>query len=216
MPRITNEQRSFILEHINDRPRVRIARMAGVATSTVYELVRKHGGVIDHSLNTPNVRVIEIVKAEYPYRSAQEIASKYGISKATVSCWARKLKITHTPETERRIKEKVDKALREAPSPESIAAGLKKRARKRRMETFRVISGMPQKTNIRIRVIPARTQKAIWRLCRRLGYLKTARNSVTLAYDNETRRTRNETLYTERYGIQFIPFRQKILKHQNK
>lgn len=209
MARMTNEQRSFILEHINDRPRVRIARMAGVATSTVYGLVRKHGGVIDHSLNTPNLRVVEIVKAEYPYKSAQEIASEYGISKATVSRWARKLKITHTPEAERRIKEKVDKAMKEAPPPESIAAGLKKRAHKRRMETFRVMSGMPQKTNIRIRVMPVRIQKAIWRLCRRFGYIKTVRNSVTLAYDNKTRRTRNETLYTERYGIQFIPFRKE-------
>lgn len=209
MTRMTNEQRNFILEHINDRPRVRIARMAGVATSTVYELVRIHGGAIDHSLNTPNLKVVEIVKAEYPYKSAQEIADEYGISKATVSRWARKLKIVHTPETERRIKEKVDKAMKEAPPPESIAAGLKKRAHKRRMETFRVMSGIPQKTNIRIRVMPVRTQKAIWRLCRRFGYLKTARNSVTLAYDNETRRTRNETLYTERYGIQFVPFQQE-------
>lgn len=209
MTRMTNEQRDFILEHINDRPRVRIARMAGVATSTVYKLVRIHGGAIDHSLNTPNLRVVAIVKAEYPYKSAQEIASDYGISKATVSRWARKLKITHTPEAEHRIKEKVNKAMKEPPPPESIAAGLKKRAHKRRMETFRVISGMPQKTKIRIRVMPVRTQKAIWRLCRRFGYLKTARNSVTLAYGNVTRRTRNETLYAERYGIQFIPFQQE-------
>ncbi len=202
MTRLSERQMAYILAHINDRPRTRLAKLMGVSTSTLYRIIRRNGGEINHSLSSANMDAVEVIKAEYPYKSAKEIADAHGLSKATVTRWAKKLNLSHTPETAQRIEEKVRKALTGRCPDESYAVGKEKRRRKRKMDLFRVMSGMPQKTNYRIRILPVRTQKAIWFLCKR-GYIKTARNSVKMLYDNGTKRTPNEQLYTKKYGIQF-------------
>lgn len=202
--RISERQMAYILAHINDRPRTRLAKSIGVSTTTLYRIIRNNGGEINHTLSTANMDAVEIVKAEYPHKSAKEIADTHGFSKSFVTRWAKKLNLSHTPEAAQRIEEKVRKAMLGRCPDESYAIGKEKRRRKRRMDTLRVMSGMPQQTGYRIRILPIRTQKAIWLLGRR-GYIKTARNSVKMLYDTDTKRTPNEQLYTKKYGIQFEP-----------
>lgn len=52
--RITQEQRQFIIDHINDRPRSKIIEQAQVSPATFYQIVKENGGQIDHSLSTRN------------------------------------------------------------------------------------------------------------------------------------------------------------------
>ncbi len=213
MKRMTDQQEAYILAHLNDRPRIRVAEAAGVSANTVYRLVKRYGGIVDHSLSTADERREEIVKAEYPHKSAREIAIEYGFSKSTVVRIVHKYNLKHTQEAARRIEEKVNKALTGPCPPDSYAIGKEKRRRKRKMDTFRVLSGMPQQTGYRIRILPVRTQKAIWFLCKRYGYSKSSHNSVVMLYDEATRRAKNERIYTERYGIEFRP-NIKTLKYQ--
>ena len=41
---LTQQQVDYIRAHVNDRPRVKVARDAGVSLSTVYRIVREAGG----------------------------------------------------------------------------------------------------------------------------------------------------------------------------
>ena len=40
MPQLTEEQKSYIVEHINDRPRTAVAKTAGVSMTMLYWVVR--------------------------------------------------------------------------------------------------------------------------------------------------------------------------------
>lgn len=201
---VTAEQMHFILSHINVRPRRKVAKEAGVSLSTFYRIIRENGGTLDRSLSTANAYARDIVKAEYPYKSASEISEQYGFGKSLVARWASRLGIEHTLETKRRLEEKVDKARRRKRSPETQAVISRKWKRKRKLEILRVMSGLPQETKFRIRILPVRVKKAIWHLRTLYGYLQKEENSTTLFYDKETKRTKMEHLYTKRYGIRFV------------
>ena len=42
--KITQAQVDYVLAHINDRPRRKVAEAAGICMSTMYRIVREHGG----------------------------------------------------------------------------------------------------------------------------------------------------------------------------
>ena len=44
MKHITQQQADYIRAHANDRPRVKVARDAGVSVSTLYRIVHEAGG----------------------------------------------------------------------------------------------------------------------------------------------------------------------------
>ena len=209
MKKISERQKAYILAHINDRPRTRLAKEICVSLTSLYRLVHENGGEIDHTMSTADMKAVEIIKTEFPHKSMQEIADAHGFSKSLVYRWAKKLNLSHTEEAQRRIDEKVRTAMLGRCPVDSYAVGMEKRRRKRKMDVLRVMSGMPQQTGYRIRILPVRTQKAIWALCKR-GYIKTSKNSVKILYDIDTQRTPNEQLYTRKYGIQFMPNQESI------
>lgn len=114
MAQITAEQKDYIVAHINDRPRTAVAKAAGVSMTMLYRLVRTHGGEMRHDLSRRNPQHVEIVKKYYPTMTGSEIEAKFGILKKRADKIANELGIKHTPETQERIRKKMEVVRREA------------------------------------------------------------------------------------------------------
>lgn len=89
MSKITHEQMRYVIEHINDRPRTKVAEGAGISLSAVYRIARKHGGDMLYERARRSPRVVVIYKKWYqigyhtlavnndPYRFDNEGAAEY-------------------------------------------------------------------------------------------------------------------------------------------
>lgn len=145
-----------------------------------------------------------VVRAYFPSMSPSEIEEQFGIARYAVQYTAKKIGVSHTPETAERLLQKKKENLKLGVTHE---AQKKARAKRRRIylsERCRVLSGMGQKTKIRIATIPTRTAKALWRL-RRSGYYTClpGKSPYQVYYDDATKRSPKEHLYIRRYGLSF-------------
>lgn len=107
MPQLTEEQKSYIVEHINDRPRTAVAKTAGVSMTMLYRVVRMYGGDMAYERTRRNPQHVEIVKKYYPTMTGSEIEAKFSIRKKRAEKIAHELGIKHTPETQERIRQKI-------------------------------------------------------------------------------------------------------------
>ena len=73
------------------------------------------------------------------------------------------------------------------------------------MERFRVMSGLPQKTKMRIATRPTKAYKAIWYLVNMRNYFRDIEvgGRFTLYYDEQTKRSGKEDYYTKSCGLTF-------------
>lgn len=85
MKHITQQQADYIRAHVNDRPRVKVARDAGVSLDTVYRIVREAGGEMRYEHTRRNPEHVEIVRRCYPVMTTREIADRYGIGYGRVN-----------------------------------------------------------------------------------------------------------------------------------
>ena len=201
--KITQAQVDYVLAHINDRPRVKVARDAGVSLGTLYRIVREAGGELRHDLSTKREGIEEAVRRYYPTMTAKEISARFGYSKTRVNTWAKRLGVRHTPETEQRIKTESMARLAEARAQMDYKAAHNKWRRKRRYDELRVMSGLRPLTKFRMKAMQRKAYKAKWGLCRRQGYMEAEGNPYLLLYDGTTRRSKNESYYTKKYGLKF-------------
>ena len=75
-------------------------------------------------------------------------------------------------------------------------------------EHVRLLSGIPQSTRIKIRMLPVKVYYTKWRLARKFNYFSDPEFPYVLFYDVETKRIDpnrkvNEEHYTRKYGIVF-------------
>lgn len=206
--RITQAQVDYVLAHINDRPRVRVAEAAGICMSTVYRIVRENGGELRHDLSTKRKGIEDTVRRYYPTMTAKEICAHFGYSKTRVIAWAKRLGVRHTQETEERIRQENIARLSEARVNIDYKAMGERWKRKRRMDELRVLSGMSQKTRFKLKSINSKAYKAKWYLEHRYGYFGVDGEAYTLFYDKETRRCRHEGYYSRKYGLRFVKAQQ--------
>lgn len=78
----------------------------------------------------------------------------------------------------------------------------------RKMEVMRVMGGLPQKTKLRITLVPIKTRRAANRLSFYYNYFRLIddHGPYTVFYDNNTKRKEKlEELYKKRYGFNFVP-----------
>lgn len=200
---MTEEQERYILAHINDRPRTETARKAGVSLSTVYRLVRLHGGEIRREWSARNLAVEEAVRRGYPLKSSRELAAELGLAKSTVLSIAKELSLRHTPETEERLRRKTEECLRRGQEHVDRGANARKCRAKRRLDEWRVMEGKPQQTRFRLKRITQRAYKAKWSLMRRFGYREDPDDPYTLLYTREQRRSSREGEMNEKYKLKF-------------
>lgn len=213
---VTPEQRAYILAHLNDRPRTAVMRAAGVSCETFYRIVRQAGGEIRPELNTRNPATEALVRQHYPHLSGHEIDRRFGPTRGTASRIAKRLGITHTAETLRRLHDENQARLVESQKQVDTKARARKWKARRRFDELRILEGKPQRSNHKFLRTPRRTYNAKNWLIRIHGYLQDPDEPYTLRYDAHTRRrprkehTRRfigtEDYYEEKYHIQFKPY----------
>lgn len=202
--RITQAQVDYVLAHLNDRPRSKVAQAAGICMSTMYRIVREHGGELRHDLSTKREGIENTIRQYYPTMTAKEICDRFGYSKTRVNTWAKRLGVRHSAETEERIRQDNMARLDDARAQMDYGAAHVKWRRKRRLDELRVLSGLPQKTRFKLKSINHKAYKAKWYLEHRYGYFGMAGEAYALFYDGETRRCIHEKHYTEKYGLRFV------------
>lgn len=147
------------------------------------------------------------VREMYPTMTASEIARATGIPRTTVTRYAKKTGVRHTPETMERIKRKHADALdrvRAQTDRRMVAAKIAaKMSRIWKTERVKVMSGQPQKTRLRIKTLPKRVSQAMRYLANKYNYIYE-NGRTTMYYDSMTRRCgKREAYYASRYCIHF-------------
>ena len=203
---ITQQQADYIRAHVNDRPRVKVARDAGVSLGTLYRIVREAGGELRHDLSTKREGIEDTVRAYYPTMTAAEISARFGYSKTRINTWAKRLGVRHSAETDERIKNEKIERINDIRKRVNFQAASEKRRRKRRTDELRKLSGLPQKTRFRFSTLPAKTVKTIWRMVNKRNYFQMEGKRLVLYYDNSTRRTNAEKYLTKKYGLRFVSY----------
>lgn len=145
-------------------------------------------------------KVIEL----YPTMSSREIAEITGFAKTTIIRCAAKNHLRHTEETQKRIDEYVRQRRSYGRKSYDYSKLSEKITHTRKMESWRVRSGLEQNTKYKVRITPKRIQNAMYHLRKKYGYFYETVDKTVLYYDSLTRRVENENYYTEKYGISFI------------
>lgn len=197
----------YILAHVNDRPRAKVARDAGVSLNTVYRIVREAGGEMLYGRTRRNAEWVRIVKENYATMAGHEIERKYGITRNRANKIARDLGLRHTQETEERIRREAAERL--IASRGHVDERKRRWKLTRRMDELRVLSGQPQQTGFKFKSITRRAYAAKWYLCHRYGYYECEGEPYTLLYDGRTRRrpergaVASEEYYARKYKLKF-------------
>lgn len=203
--RLTDTQKQYIKEHPYEPPRA-MANKFGCSAQTIYTyLHRFHGNNFLNGKRHELEQKRNIIRSLYPTHTASEIASILGITKSSVNRIARRSGVSHTKETNERIfKENVASIMR----PDSIKKRITSLKRTIRLERFRILSGMEQKTKIHFSKENNKSLRARNYLRRKYNYFynKEYGELLTLFYDNETNRlpSKKEQHYSDVYHIKFV------------
>lgn len=167
----------------------------------------KETNVKQTNINSRKGWLKEITIREYPYSSAGEIAARHGVCSGSVWYWVKKLNLQQTDETKARILKKKHRCIANIikTNPEVKRKSMETKKRTWKMERFRVMSGMPQKTKLRIAMRPTKAYRAIWYLVNMRNYFRDIEvgGRFTLYYDEQTKRSGKEDYYTKSCGLTF-------------
>lgn len=202
MKEIPKETVDYVIAHINDRPRRKVAEQCGICISTLYRIIRENGGEMRHDLCCKREGVEDIIRELWPTMTASEISQKTGISKSVVLRWHRRLGVEHTAETKERIVRKRDETFRLAKPRIDQAKRTKTWKHTRLMDEWRVWGGQPQKTRFKIKLIPKRVYRVMWYLQSKYNYFFENDRPV-MYFDSQTQRTAKESYFAEKYGVRF-------------
>lgn len=202
---ITEAQRQYVLDHLNDRPRTAVARAAGVSLVTMYRIVRENGGEMRYDLMRPNEQAIEATKKYYATTTGNEIARRIGCTRGLINKIAKRLGLKHNEGVLHEAIVRGSKTRKR--NPESYQKGARKRKIRYRMEEYRVWEGKPQLTKLRLKKIGYKAYKAKWHLVNHYGYYES-NEPYTILYDEKTRRRpltgkHSEEYYIKKYGFKF-------------
>lgn len=202
MPRsLTQWQLDYIKEHRNDFPRTEVAKNARVTINTLYKYIREFGGESKPIISDEHKA--EIARL-YPIMSVGEISDLLGITKSSVIWQAKKQGLAHNEETQKRIKEKKYSSLKKYWNEETYAKNGRRHHLLYKREELRVMSGKPQQTNIKLRKLTQRALNAKMYLRKTHNYFYSKGEPFVLCFDSETKRSKKEEFYTEKFGFKFV------------
>lgn len=203
--RITQEQRQFIIDHINDRPRSKIIEQAQVSPATFYQIVKENGGQIDHSLSTRNRDLEKFIIENFARMSTTEIMQHTGALRKRINCIAKEHHLKHDADVGKRLKDQNRRHLdeiRKKCDHRKCGESLK---RIMRIEELRVMSGLKQKTSLHLRRMPTKYRKTAWHLMHSYNYIWSLNDPYNVYYDDETQRVKTEDLYRRKYKLNILP-----------
>lgn len=160
----------YVIEHINDRPRIAVAKTVGISMATMYKIVHSNNGEINYERSKVRNDIIERMKDLYPTHSGAECAKILGVCKSTAMRWVHKLGLSHNPETEQRIENQRKETLDKCRKNIDLAKRARTWKRRRKMDEIRVLSGQEQKTKFKIKFLPRRLYYAMYYLSKKYGY----------------------------------------------
>lgn len=199
---ITSEQRQYIIEHTDQYPREKLAKDAGVSHYTLYRVLRELGATNPHN-PIRSLRCKEAVEKLWATHSGKEISELTGFSVSFITQWKNKLKLEHDEETKKRIRNKITVAAQSArANGNSHEKAAKTWKRRRKAAELLFLSGLPTGTKFKFRKYPAKVYKAIHNLTSKYDYF-LGEDLYTVYYDEQTKRTPMEHLYTKRYKLKF-------------
>lgn len=129
----------YIINHINDRPRTKVAEDAGVSLSYLYNIVREHNGEMRKDLSEKRENwVYDYIREHYSDEDTESIARYVGLSHSSVVKWANRMGVFKSEEFNRKHILKLNRRMR---SEEENSRRLKKWKLTRRMDEILVLSG---------------------------------------------------------------------------
>lgn len=202
---LTDEQKNYIKEHPDESPYA-MSRNFGCAVQTVYWWLHKlHGDSFKDARERRRNEIHEYVRNMYPEMSSSEISKVLGITKSCVTNIAKSLGVTHTRETEERLRRKCAQAI---VRPEVIAKRSESLKKTLRLDRYRAANGIRQKTRRKFKTIPSRCLCARNYLCNKYNYFydKDYGELLTIFYDSETKMLTadQQKHYETKYGIKFL------------
>ena len=208
MPRMTIEQKEYLREHINDRPRAELARKLNISYNNLLQWVHKLGGEIDYDSFRRNDELRSKIKTLYETMSISEVAKVLHCKETSVMSVVHRMHLRRDDdETRKRLREKSNANM--AAAIESNKR-LQKIKRQIRVDIMRIKSGEKPLTNRYYRMYPAKTQSALNHLCCKYSYfmypnLRDRKEPIAF-YDGDTKRLsdKREQYYIDKYDIKFM------------
>ena len=206
MKQITQDTIEFIRQNVDTSNRRALAKQLGISRHIFYKILRQHNIEYENRFKYHKTHYEELVAKHYPNMSGYEIAKKFGVSATSVFRWARKLGVKHTLQTVNRLKDKRIASASYACDAQARKKATETMRRKRRADILRLMSGLPQETNLKISFVPKRTMKCICRLKSKYNYFQDVKvgGDYTLYYDSDTTRSPREDYYVRRYRLAFV------------
>ena len=201
---IKQETIDYIKAHINERPRYKLAQRMGVSVKFLYKIMHECDCKFEQKrlVPQPDKKRDEQITMLYPNHSVREIANIIGCHPSTVGKAAKRLKLTHTEETIERLKKNSLANLKKAYDKATISKRVKSWQKTMRVEKFRVMSCIPQKTNFKFSELSTKAYHAKYNLITKHGYFGFEGEPYILGYDRNTHRM-NEKYYIDKYGFSF-------------
>ena len=207
---MTVEQKAYLKEHINDRPRKDLAQKLGITYQALLRWVHVLGGEIDKS-NRRNDELRRKVVDMYKTMSSGEIAEKLGCKYSSVASIVQRMHLHRESEEVRdRLRKKSNGNWRATHKRSIIDARIAKMNRKIKVDMMRVMQGDAPLTRRYYRTYPLKTQNSLNYLCCRYNYFMYPnlmdRKEPIAFYDKNTNRLpqEREQYYMDRYGIKFL------------
>lgn len=209
--KLSEEQKRYIKENVNYRPRKELARKVGISYNSLLRWVHIYGGEIDKDSFETRVELRGKIRELYKTNSASEIASILGLSRASVNGYVNRMHLHREEgETKERLRKKSERNhmyLHTDDAKKKKAIALKNQIRR----DFRnIISGKKPITKRYYCPYPHRTSLALNHLCYKYGYFlppKEGRTANPIAYyDKDTKRLsrKREEYYENKYHIEFV------------
>lgn len=206
----SRESIDFVVEHMDDMPRTKLAQLAGMSTFTLYRIIHAAGGRIDHSRSTRQEAWCDTVRRLWPDHTGTEIQALTGIRFNRAEKIARELGLKHSPETIQRIKAKRGKQLKSIHHDSEVQR--RKTAKwkaTRRLDEMRVLACEPQRTRFKFSKEPKGAYSIRHLLLCKYNYFTADGDKRTFYYDDETRRTPKEAYHNKKYGFRFVSAEQQ-------
>lgn len=202
---LSSEQKQYIEEHPTESA-FAMAKKFGCTENTVYYwLWRFHGENFLKTKKENRANKIETVRRLYPTTSAAVIGEKLGLTRSAVCHIAKRLGVKHTDETIAKLHKKSVEMSHTQEASVRRSASITKTLR---MDKFRALSGLKQKTKRKFKTVPNRCFCARNYITKRYNYFydKNFGSLLTIFYDSETNRLPpdRENYYSDKYGIQFL------------